>query len=297
MITRRGFFRWTGRMVLGGIALGGYGVGIEPLLRRLITRYRPQPPLWPADLKLTIAVVADIHAVEPWMPVGRIRSIVDQTNGLGADVIVLLGDFVSSMRFRYGAVAPAAWADELARLTAPLGVHAVLGNHDYWSDREALRRRDGRTIAGDALKAVGIPVYLNEAVRIVKDGRPFWLAGLGDQVAYPLGRRNYLGVDDLDKTLAAITDDAPAILLAHEPDVFAHSSDRFALTLSGHTHGGQIRLLGYAPVVPSQFGNRYVYGHIVENDQHLIVSGGLGCSGIPVRFGSPPEIVVVELGA
>ncbi len=94
-----------------------------------------------------------------------------------------------------------------------------------------------------------------------------------------------------------MTDDAPVILLAHEPDIFARPTDRVALTLSGHTHGGQVRILGYAPIVPSQFGSRYVYGHIVENDQHLIVSGGLGCSGIPVRFGSPPEIVVVEFGA
>jgi predicted MPP superfamily phosphohydrolase len=72
--------------------------------------------------------------------------------------------------------------------------------------------------------------------------------------------------------------------------------DRVSLTLSGHTHGGQIRVLGYAPVVPSRFNNRYAYGHIVENDRNLIVSGGLGCSLLPIRFGSPPEIVVVDLG-
>ena len=69
-----------------------------------------------------------------------------------------------------------------------------------------------------------------------------------------------------------------------------------ALTLSGHTHGGQITLAGFAPIVPSRYGRRYRYGHIVEDGRHLIVSGGLGCSGLPMRIGVPPEIVLVELG-
>jgi predicted MPP superfamily phosphohydrolase len=84
--------------------------------------------------------------------------------------------------------------------------------------------------------------------------------------------------------------------MAHEPDIFPQVPRRVAVTLSGHTHGGQVRLLGYAPIVPSKFKDRYVYGHIVEEGRHLVVSGGIGCSGLPVRFGSPPEIVVVELG-
>lgn len=105
-----------------------------------------------------------------------------------------------------------------------------------------------------------------------------------------------MGVDDLGGTLAKVTDKAPIVLLAHEPDIFPSVPARVALTLSGHTHGGQVRLLGYSPVVPSRFGNRYAYGHIVEQDRHLVVSGGLGCSGLPVRFGVPPEIVFLELG-
>jgi predicted MPP superfamily phosphohydrolase len=94
-----------------------------------------------------------------------------------------------------------------------------------------------------------------------------------------------------------VVDDAPVILLVHEPDVFPQVPDRVALTVAGHTHGGQVRLLGYAPFVPSRYGDRYVYGHIVEEGRHLIVSGGLGCSGMPVRFGSPPEIVMIEISA
>jgi hypothetical protein len=107
------------------------------------------------------------------------------------------------------------------------------------------------------------------------------------------------------------------ILLAHEPDIFPQVPERVALTLSGHTHGGQVRLFGYSPVVPSRFGNRYAYGHIVENaaageftederrhpplragaERSLIVSGGLGCAILPVRFGIPPEIVLIDVGA
>jgi len=85
--------------------------------------------------------------------------------------------------------------------------------------------------------------------------------------------------------------------MAHEPDIFPRVPDRVSLTVAGHTHGGQIRIFGYAPIVPSRFGNRYVYGHVVEQSRNLVVSAGLGCSGVPVRFGAPPEIVMIELAA
>ena len=148
----------------------------------------------------------------------------------------------------------------------------------------------GPTIVHKALASINVPVYENRATRFEKDGQGFWLAGLADQI----GPR--IGLDDLPGTLAQVTDEAPVILMAHEPDVFPEVPDRVAVTLSGHTHGGQIRLFGYSPVVPSRFRNRYAYGHVVEDGRNLIVSGGLGCSITPVRFGSPPEIVIVELG-
>jgi predicted MPP superfamily phosphohydrolase len=85
--------------------------------------------------------------------------------------------------------------------------------------------------------------------------------------------------------------------MAHEPDIFPKVPARVSLTISGHTHGGQVRLAGYSPIVPSRFGNRFAYGHIIEENRHLIVSGGLGCSMLPVRFGVPPEVVVIDVGA
>ena len=129
------------------------------------------------------------------------------------------------------------------------------------------------------------------------DGHPFWIAGLGDQLAYLIARRyrpiKRIGVDDLGATLRKVTDDAPVILLAHEPDVALRVPPRVALQLSGHTHGGQVRLLGWSPVSPS--GQQLAYGHIHVNCD-VIVSGGLGCSIMPFRLGVPPEIVLVTLG-
>jgi predicted MPP superfamily phosphohydrolase len=155
------------------------------------------------------------------------------------------------------------------------------------------------TAARRGLEAAGIPVYENDARRLIKDGRPFWLAGLGDQLAYMPARRYRqvarIGADDLGGTLDKITDDAPVILLAHEPDIARRVPSRVALQLSGHTHGGQVRLLGWSPAVPVKQGMRLAYGHLrLKCD--VIVSGGLGCSIMPFRLGVPPEIVQVTLG-
>jgi predicted MPP superfamily phosphohydrolase len=183
-------------------------------------------------------------------------------------------------------------------LKAPLGVHAILGNHDWWEDKTVQREGQGPTIARRALEAAGIPVYENDARRLTKAGRPFWLAGLGDQLAYLPARRfrpvRRIGVDDLAATLAKVSDDAPVILLAHEPDVAMRVPARVALQLSGHTHGGQVRLFGWSPVVPTRY-DKFAYGHSRANCD-VVVSGGLGCSIMPFRLGVPPEIVLVTLG-
>ena len=153
-----------------------------------------------------------------------------------------------------------------------------------------MTRRSGRPEWLTALARHGITVMQNTARRF---DAGFWLAGLDSQFAF--GRRH--GMDDLPGTLGQVTDAAPVILLAHEPDVFATMTEPVALTLSGHTHGGQVRIFGYSPAVPSRFGNRYAYGRVSEGGRDLIVSGGLGTSVLPVRFGVPPEIVEVTLGA
>lgn len=296
LITRRNLLKAMAGGALFTGALGGYAFAVEPLYRLAVSHYRIQTPRFEGFKSdsggpLRIAVLADFHACEPWMPVSRIKNIVDRTNALAPDVIVLLGDYVAGLkRFRTAIVPMQQWSDALSPLRAPFGVHAILGNHDWWVDGPAVRRH---------LTRVGIQVLENRSVPLVlPSGNRFWLAGLGDQLAIPLGGGRFRGVDDLAGTLGQITDEhSPVVMLAHEPDIFPKMPDRVDLTLSGHTHGGQVRVpfLG-SPIVPSRYGQRYAYGHVTEDNRQLIVSGGLGCSMLPVRFGVPPEIVMIEVG-
>jgi len=299
MITRRGFLKFVGGSLLSAASLSAYAVGIEPMLLTHVKRYALTPPHWPAALKLRIVALADIHACRPWMTPERIASLAERANALQPDLIVLLGDYISGMPLVTDQVEAREWASALSGLKAPLGVKAILGNHDWWHDPVAQRAGAGPTVARRALEGVGLTVLENDALRLEKDGFGFWLAGLADQLALlpGEGREELEGLDDLDGTLAKVPGDEPVILLAHEPDIFPRVPWRVSLTLSGHTHGGQVRLFGYSPVVPSRFGNRYAYGRVVENDRNLIVSGGLGFSIMPVRFGMRPEILQIDLGS
>jgi len=299
--------------MLGAVSAPAYAIGIEPFRLR-IARYALTPPRWPKDLRLTAALIADPHICDPWMGLERVRSIVAQTNALKPDIILMLGDYVASHKWQHEPVPPQAWADLFGELSAPLGTHAILGNHDWWDDAHAQLTGTGPTRYGQALLNAGIPLYQNRAERFEKDGKAFWLAGLDDQIALApnrkLKRPRWRGLDDLDGTLAQVTDDAPVLLMAHEPDIIGEVPSRVSLTLSGHTHGGQINCFGYTPAFPKKHRRSYTYGHIVETQgttlarhlglsaepRHLIVSGGLGCSILPVRFGVPPEITMVHLG-
>jgi uncharacterized protein len=300
MISRRTFLKSLLGLGASAVSFGAYAIGIEPMLAPRVVRYAVTPSGWPPDLKLRIVTLSDFHACDPWMTVERIRSIVETANGLGGDIILLLGDYVAGSRIvkKYGD--SNAWGPELGRLKAPLGVHAILGNHDWWEDRIAMRNGAGPTFVHRALAAAGIPVLDNDAVRLVHGGRPFWLAGLGDQLAFvPTRRSGRRGDDDLIGALRKLTDDAPVILMAHEPDIFPRVKSlprHVALTLCGHTHGGQVNLLGWRPVSASRLSARYARGHFREDDRDLLVTSGLGCSIAPIRIGVPPEIMVVELG-
>jgi predicted MPP superfamily phosphohydrolase len=282
------------RLLLGGLGvlgLAGSGTGAAAAAEAFdlqVTRYRPVPPNWPKAQRLAVTVIADLHAGGPNMGLARVRAVVDMANREPADIVVLLGDFIATHPFITEVVPNAAWAGELARLKSRLGTYAVLGNHDWRHDVAGVRK---------ALAAVKIPVLENDVLLLGERGARFWLAGLGDQLAIRLGPGRYKGVDDLPRTLARIRTSDPVILLAHEPDIFVDVPKRVALTLAGHTHGGQIRLpLIWPSLVPSRFGARFAYGHIVEDNRHMIVSGGLGTSHVPARLGVPPEILRVELG-
>ncbi|MDR3372298.1 MAG: metallophosphoesterase [Ancalomicrobiaceae bacterium] len=294
MISRRLFL---GTFATGFLGLTSYASAIEPLYRLVVKRYDMALPGWPTGAKpLTAALVADIHAVDPWMTLPRIEEIVATTNALRPDIILLLGDYMASVRIKNRSLMPAEWAPVLGKLKAPLGVHAILGNHDYWWNGGPEPVRHG-------LEAVGIPVYMNEGRKIAADGHDFWLTGTTSVLSsplydFPFGPGIHSGQDDLKAALAAVTDDAPILHMAHEPEMIRHMPERVALTLSGHNHGGQISLpwLG-APALwrGHDESARYVYGTYTEAGRHLLVSGGLGCSMLPIRFGVPPEIVLVQI--
>jgi predicted MPP superfamily phosphohydrolase len=193
--------------------------------------------------------------------------------------VVLLGDFVIQGVVGGEFVAPEEIAARLSRINAPLGVYAVLGNHDWWLDASR--------VVG-AFEAVNISVVEDRAVRLEIANNAFWLVGISDFME---------GAHDVGRAMALVADDAPAIAITHNPDVFPTVPPRVCLTLAGHTHGGQVALpLVGRPVVPSTYGQRYAIGHVHEHGKRLFVTAGVGTSIIPVRFRVPPEIVFLNVG-
>ncbi len=256
-----------------------------------LTLWRVASAAWPGPA-LRIAVLADPHICRPWVTPARMAAVVAQVNALGADLILLAGDFLADRRLPCRHLDPAEIMAVFTPLSAPLGVWGVLGNHDR-ADCTLARRTAGRevTVLREAAR-LGLQIGCNTSVELHHGGTAFWLAMLDAQTG--LNHRRP-GFDDLDAAFADVPAGAPAILLAHEPDIFAAGDPRAFLQISGHTHGGQVRVVGRRPMTPSAYGDRYAYGHITDGDRHLTVSAGLGYSGLPLRPNVPPEIMLVEL--
>lgn len=260
-------------------ALAAWAVLIEP--GWVVTRETRLPiARWPATLgPLRIVALSDLHTGSPHITVARVEQVVARVNAAHPDLIVLLGDYVIHRVIGGRFVEPERTAAALRGLAAPLGVFAVLGNHDWWYD-------GGRV--GRALEGAGIRLLEDTATRVDTRGGPLWLAGVSDLYTRPA---------DIGRALASVPEGAPVILLTHNPDVFVDVPARVLLTLAGHTHGGQVNLplLGRL-VVPSQFGERFAIGHVHEDGRDLFVTPGIGTSILPVRFGVPPEISVLTVG-
>lgn len=263
--------------LFGGV-LAVWAFWWEPASLRT-TAYELTLPQWPeACNAMRVAVLADLHVGSPFNHLDKLKRIITATHLAKPDVILLAGDYVIQGVVGGHFTPPEQIVAHLAQLSAPLGVFAVLGNHDWWLDAPRVQR---------AFATVGIPV-LEDASTLIRTGAcAFWLVGISDY---------WEGKHDAVKALAGVTDAAPILALTHNPDVFPELPSRLTLTIAGHTHGGQVYIpfIG-RPIVPSKYGERFAIGHIVEDGRHMFVSPGLGTSILPVRFLVPPEISLLIL--
>jgi len=270
--------KFVGVASLCVVNLALWGFWLEPASLRN-ENHEIQLPNWPAACDgIRVAVLADLHVGSPFNDVDKLARIVELTLKAKPDLILLAGDYGISGIIGGTKVSSEEIAGGLRPLAAPLGVFAVLGNHDWWEDAPRIER---------ALESVGIPILEDSSVLVKRDDCAFHLAGLSD---FWEGVRNYRAA------LENIPPGMPTIALTHNPDAFPEISRPVDLMIAAHTHGGQVYfpVLG-RPIVPSKYGQRYAIGHIVENGRHLFVSSGLGTSIIPVRFLVPPEVSLLTI--
>ena len=285
---RRRALRGLTRGLLGGgaaVALLG-GAGAAQAYRFGVTRHTRALPGLRAPL--TVAFLTDLH-YGLYIGAGSVRAWVEETLALRPDLILLGGDQLD----RRSDAAPADLLAELARLRAPLGTWAVWGNHDYGSfgyyasryygPRQAdwAARRDQMEAA---FAAAGVPVLRNAGRAVRGD---LWLSGVDDYMN---------GQPDAAAALAGAGTRA-SLMVSHNPDLLPELPPGVGLVLSGHTHGGQVRLpLVGAPVVPSRYGQRYAMGWVTgAHGTPGYVSRGLGLSGLPLRNLCEPEITLLRL--
>lgn len=236
---------------------------------------------WPERLNgFTIAVLSDFH-YDPVFSVHPIRASVDIVNGLGPDLVALAGDFVTEPLFgpsAKGANHAAPCAEILRNIKARYGLWAVMGNHDTTTDPKRVTA---------ALRDVGVQVLLNESKPIERDGARFWLSGIGDASEKKA---------DLAATLRPVPSEESVVLIAHEPDFADYASRRpIDLQLSGHSHGGQIRLPLVPPMFLPRLGRKYIWGRYAIGKLTLYTNPGLGTVGIPARLNCPPEVTILTL--
>ena len=276
--TRRQFL--SRAAAAGAVAVAGDGLLLAPNFPRIV-RQEFHLQRWPERLNgFTVAVLSDFH-YDPYFSIHPLHAAIPMVNGLHPDLIALTGDFVS-VPF-VGDEEKAAFAAEpcarlLRQMTAHHGLWAVMGNHDDGTDPEHVTR---------ALQAENIQVLANQSQPIEQDGARFWLAGVNDVMS---------GTADLSKTMRGVPAGEAVILLAHEPD-FADEAAQFPidLQLSGHSHGGQIRLPFLPPLYLPELAKKYIWGTYHIGPLALHTSAGLGTIGVPVRLNCPPEITLLTL--
>jgi predicted MPP superfamily phosphohydrolase len=227
---------------------------------------------WPKALDgFRIVHLSDLH-YGPFVDARHLDRAIQTANQLNPDLIALTGDYISQER---GYAAPC--AEVVGRLRARHGVFAVLGNHDHWTDAKLI---------ADLFAAEDIRVLINEGLRLDIEDQTFWLAGVDDTM---------VGLEDLPLALAGSRDSEMKILLAHNPIILRRAARADVdLVLSGHTHGGQVTLRPEK----NRSGRprrRMLRGLGRRANTQIYVTRGLGTVVLPIRYGCPPEVSVLEL--
>lgn len=253
--------------------LGYLNAVADPVVRHANVGFQS----WPAGAPpIRIALLADLHVQGPDLSPARMARIAAQVNAQKPDLILIAGDFSGDRTLRTRLYSEAEIAASLKTLKAPLGVYAVLGNHDHWRDGPAMAR---------AVSAAGVPVLANQAIRT----GPLTLAGADDI------HTGNADVEALARSAAALP--GPTVVLSHSPDIAPLLPPRFGLVLAGHTHCGQIVLPLFGRIATaSRYGERYACGMVREAGRTTIVSAGIGTSVLPFRFGAPPDFWIITIG-
>lgn len=218
-----------------------------------------------------IVHLSDIHH-SPFTSRQQIERAVVTATRLQPDIIALTGDYISKER-EYAAPC----AELLGRLRSRHGVYAVLGNHDHWTDAGLIT---------DLFRAEGITVLINQGMRFEKNGASFWLSGVDDTM---------VGLEDLPLALAGSREEEMKLVLAHNPIILRRAARAGVdLVLSGHTHGGQVNLRPEKNA-SGRPRRRLLKGLARQGETQIYVTRGLGTVVLPVRFGCPPEVSLLEL--
>jgi predicted MPP superfamily phosphohydrolase len=267
-------------LLLGGLLCVIWGSLFEP--NRLVVNQRAiQIDNWPKELSgLRIALIGDLHTGSPFIDDQKLERIVELTNQQNPDLIVLLGDYMVKDSWHGHRVEPEVTAAHMKGLHAPLGVYAILGNHDWWYNGEKVQK---------AFEQVGIRVLENDVAEIKWREKSFWMVGFSDYWSLRFRVKD---------TLSKVPPGAAMIAISHNPDIFVRVPASVQLLLAAHTHGGQVNfpLIG-TPIVPSSYGSKYTAGHVFENGHHLFVTTGIGTSILPVRFRVTPEIAILTVNS
>jgi predicted MPP superfamily phosphohydrolase len=259
------------RTLAAGVAQAARAAFSEPFL--ITVEHQPVVlnKLPPALNGFKIVQLSDLHH-SPFTGTEQIERAIEMANRLEPDIVALTGDYISHDR-SYAA----ACAEMVGRLRARYGVYAVLGNHDHWTDAALIT---------DLFRAEGIHVLVNEGLRFAHGGASFWLAGVDDTM---------VGLEDLPLALAGSIDSEMKLLLAHNPIILRRAARAGVdLVLSGHTHGGQV---AWRPEknLSGRPRRRLLKGLGRRGQTQIYVTRGLGTVVLPIRYGCPPEVSLIEL--